>query len=110
MKSPGGWVGGRGGGGGAAGRGGAGGGAGVTAGQEGTAVIRVERVRLGDNLDGNQLELPLLTSMYLGDRWEYLFRTVADDFVIRAYGPEVRGKESCHLSLPTEHLWIFPKL
>ncbi|QFR84673.1 ATP-binding cassette domain-containing protein [Yersinia pestis subsp. pestis bv. Medievalis] len=82
----------------------------VTAGQEGTAVIRVERVRLGDNLDGNQLELPLLTSMYLGDRWEYLFRTVADDFVIRAYGPEVRGKESCHLSLPTEHLWIFPKL
>ncbi len=54
-------------------------GEGVTAGQEGTAVIRVERVRLGDNLDGNQLELPLLTSMYLGDRWEYLFRTVADD-------------------------------
>lgn len=54
-------------------------GEGVQVGQEGTAVIRVERVRLGEDPQGNQLELPLLTSMYLGDRWEYLFRTVAED-------------------------------
>lgn len=84
-------------------------GAGVKAGEEATAVIRVERVRLGDDPQGNQLELPLLTSMYLGDRWEYLFRTVAEDFVVRAYGTEVRGQTLCRLSLPAEHLWIFPK-
>lgn len=72
-------------------------------------MIRVERVRLGDDPQGNQLELPLLTSMYLGDRWEYLFRTVAEDFVVRAYGTEVRGQTLCRLSLPPEHLWIFPK-
>jgi iron(III) transport system ATP-binding protein len=35
------------------------------------------------------LELPLLTSMYLGDRWEYLFRT-RGDFAIRAYGSSLR--------------------
>jgi iron(III) transport system ATP-binding protein len=84
-------------------------GAGVKTGEDATAVIRVERVRLGDYPQGNQLELPLLTSMYLGDRWEYLFRTVAEDFVVRAYGTEVRGQTLCRLSLPPEHLWIFPK-
>ncbi|MFZ4832361.1 ABC transporter ATP-binding protein [Rouxiella sp. Mn2063] len=82
---------------------------GVSVGQEATAVIRVERVRIGDNHDGNQLELPLLTSMYLGDRWEYLFRTAAEDFVIRAYGHELRGQDHCRLSLPVDQLWIFPK-
>ncbi|RTG58382.1 ABC transporter ATP-binding protein [Serratia marcescens] len=84
-------------------------GAGVQVGQEGTAVIRVERVQLGEDPQGNQLELPLLTSMYLGDRWEYLFRTVAEDFVVRAYGHEARDRALCRLSLPAEHLWIFPK-
>jgi len=82
---------------------------GVQVGQEATAVIRVEQVKLGDSAEGNQIELPLLTSMYLGDRWEYLFRTVAEDFVVRAYGSEVRGQEMFRLSLPAEHLWIFPK-
>jgi iron(III) transport system ATP-binding protein len=55
-------------------------------GEEATAVIRVERLRLGAAPEDNMLELPLLTSMYLGDRWEYLFRTEGDDFAIRAYG------------------------
>ncbi|WP_196062695.1 MULTISPECIES: ABC transporter ATP-binding protein [unclassified Serratia (in: enterobacteria)] len=85
-------------------------GAGLITGQEATAVIRVERVRLGEDPQGNQISLPLLTSMYLGDRWEYLFRTVAEDFAVRAYGSEVRGQEMCTLSLPAEHLWIFPKV
>ncbi|AVF33960.1 ABC transporter ATP-binding protein [Rahnella sikkimica] len=82
---------------------------GVQAGQEGTAVIRVERVVLADGPGDNQLELPLLTSMYLGDRWEYLFRTSGDDFVIRAYGSDVRDPQHCHLALPEQHVWIFPK-
>ncbi len=84
-------------------------GAGVTVGQNATAVIRVERVRMGEEPQGNQIELPLLTSMYLGDRWEYLFRTVAEDFAVRAYGTEARSQELCTISLPAEHLWIFPQ-
>ncbi|MNP21087.1 Spermidine/putrescine import ATP-binding protein PotA [compost metagenome] len=82
---------------------------GVQSGQEGTAVIRVERVALVEGPGENQFELPLLTSMYLGDRWEYLFRTIGDDFVIRAYGTEVRDPQHCHLALPENHVWIFPK-
>ena len=48
-------------------------------------------------------------SMYLGDRWEYLFRTEGDDFAIRAYGSALRDAERCHLALPVSDLWIFPK-
>lgn len=84
-------------------------GEGVKAGQEGTAIIRVERVRLTEGPEENAMALPLLTSMYLGDRWEYLFRTAGDDFVIRACGAELRDPSHCHLSLPAGHVWIFPK-
>ncbi len=84
-------------------------GEGVSVGEEATAVIRVERLRLATSPDDNTLELPLLTSMYLGDRWEYLFRTKGDDFAIRAYGSALRDAEHCYLSLPVSDLWIFPK-
>ena len=87
-------------------------GEGVAAGQPATGVIRVERVRLADDADGNHLDLPLLTSMYLGDRWEYLFRGVADTpssgLSLRAYGPLGREPGPCRIALPAEHVWIFP--
>lgn len=82
---------------------------GVQLGQEGIAVIRVERVRLAGEAQQNQLELPLLTTMYLGDRWEYLFRTVADDFVVRAYGTENLPQAMMRLSLPADDVWVFPQ-
>ncbi len=84
-------------------------GEGVSVGAEATAVIRVERLRIASSPEENMLELALLTSMYLGDRWEYLFRTEGDDFVIRAYGSALRDAERCHLTLPVNDLWIFPK-
>ncbi len=84
-------------------------GEGISVGQPATAVIRVERLRLDCSPQDNSLELPLLTSMYLGDRWEYLFRTEGDDFAIRAYGTALRDAEHCHLTLPAEDVWIFPQ-
>ena len=72
-------------------------------------MLRVERGAVVGGPGKNQLALPLLTSMYLGDRWEYLFRTAGDDYVIRAYGNELRDPQHCHLSLPEKHVWIFPK-
>ncbi|MGG7971373.1 ABC transporter ATP-binding protein [Klebsiella aerogenes] len=84
-------------------------GEGVSVGQPATAVIRVERLRLDCSPQDNSLELPLLTSMYLGDRWEYLFRTEGDDFAIRAYGTALRDAEHCHLTLPADDVWIFPQ-
>lgn len=84
-------------------------GEGASVGQPATAVIRVERLRLDCSPQDNSLELPLLTSMYLGDRWEYLFRTEGDDFAIRAYGTALRDAEHCHLTLPADDVWIFPQ-
>ncbi|MEQ0267102.1 ABC transporter ATP-binding protein [Klebsiella sp. CN_Kp073] len=84
-------------------------GEGISVGQPATAVIRVERLRLDCSPQDNSLELPLLTSMYLGDRWEYLFRTEGDDFAIRAYGTALRDAEHCHLTLPADDVWIFPQ-
>jgi len=88
-------------------------GAGVAAGQDATAVIRVEQVRLADDPDGNHVDMPLLTSMYLGDRWEYLFRTPDADparsLALRAYGPEGREPGPCRLALPADKVWIFPR-
>ena len=84
-------------------------GEGVSVGEPATAVIRVERLRLDCSPQDNSLELPLLTSMYLGDRWEYLFRTEGDDFAIRAYGTALRDAEHCHLTLPADDVWIFPQ-
>lgn len=84
-------------------------GEGVSVGEPATAVIRVERLRLDGAAQDNSLQLPLLTSMYLGDRWEYLFRTEGDDFPLRAYGTALRDAEHCHLTLPAEDVWIFPE-
>ena len=84
-------------------------GEGVSFGEPATAVIRVERLRLDGAAQDNSLQLPLLTSMYLGDRWEYLFRTEGDDFPLRAYGTALRDAEHCHLTLPAEDVWIFPQ-
>ncbi len=85
----------------------------VAAGQDATAVIRVEQVRLADDPDGNHLDMPLLTSMYLGDRWEYLFRTPGDDLArslaLRAYGAEGREPGPCRLALPADKVWVFPR-
>ncbi|WP_039057074.1 ABC transporter ATP-binding protein [Enterobacter sp. Bisph1] len=84
-------------------------GPGVVVGQEATAVIRVESLRLSDSPQDNSLELPMLTTMYLGDRWEYLFRTSGDDYVIRVYGTQQRSQQNYRVVLPAEQLWIFPK-
>ncbi|AUL21121.1 lipase [Bordetella holmesii] len=83
---------------------------GVSAGQDATAVIRVEQLRLQDDADGNHLDLPLTTSMYLGDRWEYLFRAGGSDGLsLRAYGPQGREAGKYRLALPADSLWIFPR-
>jgi iron(III) transport system ATP-binding protein len=86
---------------------------GVREGQPATAVIRVEQVRLAaDNAEDNAIALPLVTSMYLGDRWEYLFRApgeiTAGKLALRAYGHESLPTAQHRLSLPAKHVWVYP--
>jgi iron(III) transport system ATP-binding protein len=70
-----------------------------------TGMIRLERIRLAEGAGDNTVELPLVTSMFLGDRWEYLFHL--GDLRLRAYGPRALPPGNQWLEIPPESLWIF---
>ena len=78
---------------------------GENAGASGTGMIRLERVRLAEGPGENRLHLPLVTSMFLGDRWEYLFHE--GNLRFRAYGKAPLAAGEHWLEIPREHLWVF---
>jgi iron(III) transport system ATP-binding protein len=78
---------------------------GKSAGSGATAMIRLERVQLVDGPGDNRVQLPCVTSMYLGDKWEYLFNR--GSLRIRAYGREPLPTGEHWLQLAPRDLWIF---
>jgi iron(III) transport system ATP-binding protein len=78
-------------------------GAGIAA--EATPLIRVEDIRIGTERVDNALELPLVTCMYLGDRWECLFKL--EDVSLRAYSKYRLDAGRYWLHMPAEKLWVF---
>jgi iron(III) transport system ATP-binding protein len=70
-----------------------------------TGMVRLERVRLADGEGANTLKLPLVTSMFLGDRWEYLFHR--GDLRLRAYGPRALAPGEQWLEIAPDSFWIF---
>ncbi len=70
-----------------------------------TPLIRVEEVRISAGQADNALQLPLVTCMYLGDRWECLFKR--GDIVLRAYARTRLDEGQYWLQLPAEKLWVF---
>jgi len=78
---------------------------GARSGGDAQAVIRLEQVRVVDNGEGNRVKLPLSTSMYLGDKWEHVFRR--DAMALRAYTHDALAPGEYWLDFPRERLWIF---
>jgi len=70
-----------------------------------TGMVRLERVRLAAGEGDNTLKLPLVTSMFLGDRWEHLFHR--GGLRLRAYGPVALAGGEQWLEVPRDSLWIF---
>jgi iron(III) transport system ATP-binding protein len=70
-----------------------------------TGMIRLERVRLAEGGGDNVVRLPLVTSMFLGDRWEYLFHH--GDLRLRAYGARALPPGEQWLEIAAESFWIF---
>jgi iron(III) transport system ATP-binding protein len=70
-----------------------------------SALIRVEEVRIGRTPVANGIELPLLTCMYLGDRWECLFKS--GEANVRAYSKHRIDPGQYWLEMPAEKLWVF---
>ncbi|MHA7164021.1 TOBE domain-containing protein, partial [Burkholderia pseudomallei] len=76
-------------------------------GEDAHAVIRVERVQVADGPGENRLPAELVTSMYLGDRWEYLFHCGA--LRLRAFGTVPRAAGRHWLEFPANDCWAFAK-
>jgi iron(III) transport system ATP-binding protein len=78
---------------------------GAGSGADAVALIRVEEVKISATQVDNALQLPLLTCMYLGDRWECLFKR--GDTSLRAYSKYRLDAGSYWLQMPAEKLWVF---
>ncbi|MEO7335853.1 MAG: ABC transporter ATP-binding protein [Caldimonas sp.] len=70
-----------------------------------TGMVRLERVRVATGPGENHVQLPLVTSMYLGDRWEHLFHLGA--MRLRAYGHAPLPAGEHWLEVPRGDLWVF---
>ncbi|MDY8109880.1 ABC transporter ATP-binding protein [Fulvimarina sp. 2208YS6-2-32] len=70
------------------------------------AVIRVERITIGDAPGPNRLEMQLDDSVYLGDRWEYRVRR--GDFAVKANGNRRLPGGKVYAEFPPESVWVFP--
>jgi iron(III) transport system ATP-binding protein len=71
-------------------------------------VIRLEQVRVGLENADNTIRLPLATRMYLGDRWECLFRAGgATGTGLRAYASSAPSDGQYALTFPREQFWLY---
>ncbi len=81
---------------------------GLNTGADVATVIRVEEVKISATQVENALELPLLTCMYLGDRWECLFhRSGHNEISLRAYSKHKLEAGKYWLHMPADKLWVF---
>ncbi|MBN9694843.1 MAG: ABC transporter ATP-binding protein [Zoogloea sp.] len=74
-------------------------------GQEVKAVLRVEQLRLADGPGEHRVAIDLATSMFLGDRFEYVFH--AGDTLLRAWGNRHEAAGQRWLEFPPEAVWVF---
>src|SRR5471030_3078287 len=79
---------------------------GANTGTEATTMIRVEEVKISATQVENAVQLPLLTCMYLGDRWECLFQHEGGDNIsLRAYSRHKLDPGKYWLHMPADKLW-----
>jgi iron(III) transport system ATP-binding protein len=75
------------------------------AGKEATGLIRVERIHLADGPGPNRIPMELVTSMYLGDRWEYILDN--GHTMVRAHGRDRLPAGPRWVEIPADQLWVF---
>ncbi len=76
-----------------------------TVGVNATGVIRLESIKLADSDGANRVSVQLVTSMCLGDKWEYLFKLGST--VLRAHGPVPLDPRQYWVEFPQESMWVF---
>ena len=74
-------------------------------GEAAVAVVRLERTRLLPRAEPGALEARLEAALYLGERWDYLFR--AGGARLRLWAAAPPGAGPFWIGLPPEAVWIF---
>lgn len=74
-------------------------------GAKATAVIRLERMRIADGAGANRIAMQLQPPMYLGERWELVFKR--GDLVVRSYADAPLPPGEYFVEFPAEALWVF---
>jgi iron(III) transport system ATP-binding protein len=77
----------------------------VRPGERALALVRLERTRLLDAPAPGALEARLETALYLGERWDYLFRAGAAR--LRLWSDQAPGSGPFWIALPPQSVWIF---
>lgn len=74
-------------------------------GDEATAVCRLDRLSIGKKGDRDCIEMSKVTSMFLGERWEHIFRYNHLD--VRLQTADDIADKTAFIHIPREHVWIF---
>jgi iron(III) transport system ATP-binding protein len=77
----------------------------IGVGASATGFIRLERTRLADGPAENRLCMRLETSLYLGERWEYLL--TQGGLRVRAWGRSALPPGERWVEFPPEDFWLF---
>jgi iron(III) transport system ATP-binding protein len=67
--------------------------------------MRMERARLADGPGPNRLLMARTASMFLGDRWEHVYR--ADDAAIRVHTTAPLTETQSFIEISASAAWIF---
>jgi iron(III) transport system ATP-binding protein len=76
----------------------------VRDGAEAAGIVRVERVRVSDGPGPNRLRMTLTAEMYLGERYELLFRR--GNLSVRTFAHSKLAGGDFWLEFPAESLWV----
>ena len=77
----------------------------ATIGSAVNVLMRVEAMQLSRTAVEQHIRADLLTSMYLGDKFEYVLQM--ERTLLRAWGKQREEAGSCYLECPIESAWIF---
>jgi iron(III) transport system ATP-binding protein len=80
----------------------------VEPGTRATAVIRIERVRIGGGPGENRIPMKLSAQLYLGERWELVFtHDSVEGLTVRTLSTMPLRHGAYHVEFPPESLWVF---
>jgi iron(III) transport system ATP-binding protein len=77
----------------------------AASGAKATGIIRLERMRIADSAGANRLKMHLQTPMYMGERWELVFKR--GELTVRSYADAPLAPGEHFVEFPPEALWVF---